>query len=137
MNVSLLYRIASGLLVLYAMGHTIGFRHIDQRWGLDVFINGLRGTRFKVQGAERTFWGFYVGFGFFCTVLLLFSALTAWQRAELPLTTLGAMPLLTWGFAISFLLATLITWRYFFIAPSVFSTLVTVCLAIAAWRSTP
>jgi len=137
MTVSLLYRIAAGLLVLYAMGHTVGFRHIDQRWGLDVFINGLRGTRFKVQGAERTFWGFYVGFGFFCTVLLLFSALTAWQLGSLPRTTLETIPILTWGFAITFLLATLITWRYFFVAPSVFSTLVTICLAVAAWRVTP
>jgi len=137
MTVSLLYRIAAGLLVLYAMGHTVGFRHIDQRWGLDVFINGLRGTRFKVQGAERTFWGFYVGFGFFCTVLLLFSALTAWQLGTLPAATLKTMPMLTWGFALTFLGATLITGRYFFAAPTVFSILVTACLFAAAWMTTP
>lgn len=137
MTVSLLYRIASGLLVLYAMGHTVGFRHIDPRWGLDVFINGLRGTRFKVQGTERTLWGFYVGFGFFCTVLLLFAALTAWQLGALPLTTLERMQLLTWGFALTFFAATIVTARYFFAAPIVFSILVTLCLFGAAWLSMP
>lgn len=135
MTASLLYRLAAVLLVLYAAGHTIGFRHIDPRWGLDVFINGLRATRFTVQGAERDFWGFYVGFGFFCTVLLLFSAIAAWQLGALPLTILERMPLLTWGFALTFFGATIITGRYFFAAPTVFSTLVTICLAGAAWLS--
>ena len=135
MTASLLYRIAAVLLVLYATGHTLGFRRIDPRWGLEVFINGLLATRFKVQGAERTFWGFYVGFGLFCTVLLLFAALTAWQLGSLPLTTLVTLPILTWGFALTLLAATIVTWRYFFVAPTVFSVLVTLCLCGAAWLS--
>ncbi len=137
MTASLLYRIAAVLLVLYAAGHTLGFSRVDPRWGLDVFINGLRATRFTVQGAERTFWGFYIGFGLFCTVLLLFAALTAWQLGALPLTTLAAMPIMTWGFALTLFVATIITWRHFFVAPVVFSALVTLCLIGAAWLASP
>lgn len=55
MTAGLLYRIASVLLVLYDAGHTIGFQQVDPQWGLDVFVNGLRATHFRVQGAERTF----------------------------------------------------------------------------------
>lgn len=135
MTVGLLYRIAAVLLVLYAAGHTIGFQQVDPRWGIEVFVNGLRATQFRIQGAQRTFWGFYMGFGFFCTVLLLFSALTAWQLGGLPRTSLALMPIITWGFAITFLVATLITWHYFFIAPTIFSTLVTICLILGAWLS--
>jgi hypothetical protein len=136
MTPSLLYRIASVLLVLYAAGHTFGFQHVDPRWGVDALVHGLRTTRFTVQGRkERTYWGFILGFGYFCTVLMLFCALLAWQLGGLPAATLATMPVITWGFALSFLAATIVTARYFFVAPITFSTIVTVCLLAAAWLS--
>ncbi len=136
MTPSLLYRIASVLLVLYAAGHTFGFQHVDPRWGVDALVNGLRTTRFTVQGRQgRSYWGFILGFGYFCTVLMLFCALLAWQLGGLPPTTLASMPVITWGFALSFLVATIVTVRYFFVAPITFSTLVTMCLFAAAWLS--
>ena len=136
MTPSLLYRIASALLVLYAFGHTFGFRHVDPRWGVDRLIDELRTTRFAVQGRPgRTYWGFILGFGYFCTALMLFCALLAWQLGGLPPATLAAMPVITWGFAIAFAVATVVTMRYFFVAPIVFSSLITVCLGAAAWLS--
>jgi hypothetical protein len=36
-------------------------------------------------------------------------------------------------FAGAFAVATVVTWRYFFVAPIVFSLLVTLCLTAAAW----
>lgn len=135
MTPALLYRVAAVLLLLYAAGHTMGFRRVDPRWGVEAFINGLRTTQFEVQGARRTYWGFYVGFGLFCTVLMLFAALMAWQLGALPQATLAMMPIATWGFAISFAAATVVTIRYFFVAPSVFSTVITLCLMTAAWLS--
>ncbi|HEY6222506.1 MAG TPA: hypothetical protein VIW26_01870 [Gemmatimonadales bacterium] len=134
MTPALPYRIASVVLVLYAAGHTVGFQHIDPRWGIDNLIEGLRTTPVVVQGAKRTYWGFVLGFGYFCTVLMLFSALLAWELGGLPQATLAAMPVITWGFAISFALATVVTVRYFFVAPVVFSTLTTICLIVAASR---
>jgi hypothetical protein len=35
MTSSLLYRVSSVLLVLFAVGHTIGFRHVDPKWNAD------------------------------------------------------------------------------------------------------
>ena len=136
MTPALLYRIAAVLLVLYAAGHTIGFQRVDPRWGVAAFINGLRTTRFEVMGVQnRTYYGFILGFGYFCTVLMLFCALLAWQLGALPPATLAAMAVITWGFAASFLAATLVTVRYFFVAPIAFSSLVTICLIGAAWLS--
>jgi hypothetical protein len=135
MTPSLLYRIAAVLLVLYAAGHTMGFRRVDPRWGVESFVNGLRTTMFDVQGARRTYWGFYVGFGLFCTVQLLFAALMAWQLGALPQATLALMRMATWGFALSFLAVTIVTWRYFFVAPIVFSVIITLCLVLGAWLS--
>ena len=135
MTASLLYRIAAVLLVLYAGGHTMGFHRVDARWGIDPFVAGLRSTRFTVQGARRTYWGFYIGFGLFVTVLLVFAAALAWQLGALPQAVLGTMPVATWGFALCFVAATVVTWRYFFVAPIVFSVVITACLLLAAWRS--
>jgi hypothetical protein len=133
MNASLLYRVASGLLVLFAAGHTLGFRRVDPRWGVDPAIEALKTTRFDVQGLSRTYWGFYTGFGFFVTVLLLFAAVLAWMLGGLPREVLAAMPGIAWALALCFLAVTVLSWQYFFVVPVVFSGLITLCLLAAAW----
>ena len=135
MKASLFYRISSGLLILFALGHTLGFRRVDPRWGLDSIITALRSTRFDVQGLNRTYWDFYTGFGLFVTVLLVFVALLAWQLGGLPKDSLSAMPGVTWGLAACFGVVTFLSWRYFFILPVVFSGVITICLVLAAWAA--
>jgi len=135
MKASLLYRIASGLLILFAVGHTLGFRRVDPRWGVDSIIAALRSTRFDVQGLNRTYWDFYTGFGLFVTVLLLFAAIVTWQLGGLPKESVSVMPGITWGLAACFVIVTFLSWRYFFIVPVVFSAVITICLILAAWAA--
>jgi hypothetical protein len=135
MKVSLFYRIASGLLILFAVGHTLGFRRVDPHWGIDSVIAVLRSTRFDVQGLNRTYWDFYTGFGLFVTVLLVFVAVLAWQLGGLPKNWLSAMPSVTWGLAACFGAVTFLSWRYFFILPVVFSAVITICFILAAWAA--
>jgi len=132
MKASLLYRIASILLILFALGHTLGFRRLDPRWKLDSIIAALRSTHFEVQGLNRTYWDFYVGFGLFVTVLLLFAALLAWQLGGLSREHLSAMPIITWGLAGCFVVVTFLSWKYFFIVPVIVSCVVTISLILAA-----
>ena len=135
MKASVLYRIASVLLVLFAVGHTLGFRRTKPEWGVEPLITSMRQTHFVVDGFSRTYWNFYVGFGLFVSVLLLFAALVAWQLGALPA---GALPLMrgtAWAVAICFAVVTFLSWRFFFIAPVVFSFAITVCLIAAALRS--
>ncbi len=135
MSPSLLYRVASVLLVLFGLGHQLGFRRVDPRWGVDSAIGALKATQFQVQGMTRTYWDFFSGFGFFVTVLLFFSAILAFQLAGLSKESLRSLRVVTWAFALSFVVITLLTWRYFFIAPLVFSSLVALCLLMAAWTA--
>ena len=135
MSPSLLYRVASVLLVLFGLGHQLGFRRVDPRWGVDSAIGALKATQFQVQGMTRTYWDFFSGFGFFVTVLLLFAAILAFQLGGLPKESLRSLGLVTWAFAFSFVVITLLTWRYFFVAPLVFSSLVALCLLLAAWSA--
>jgi len=136
MSSSLAYRIASVLLVLFALGHTIGFRKpADQGEGVAVGTL-MKSVHVAVQGSRRTFWDFYVGFGLFATVFLLLSAFLAWQLGGLSREALSQTPsAATWGLAVAFGVITVMTWRYFFVVPGVFSTLVTIFLFIGAWSA--
>jgi hypothetical protein len=132
MKASLFYRIAFVLLILFAVGHTLGFRRVDPRWGVDSLIQQLRSTHFDVQGFNRSYWDFFTGFGFFVTILLLFAAIVSWQLGSLPKESLSTISLITWGFAICFIVVTFLSYQYFFMVPVVFSGATAVCLILGA-----
>jgi hypothetical protein len=136
MSASLLYRISSLLLVLFALGHTIGFRQVDPQWGADTVVSGMRGVRFEVQSFNRTYWDFFTGFGLFVSVFLLFAAVLAWRFGSMSPERLSAIPVERWSFALCFVLIAGLTWRYFFVAPGVLSTLAALGLVGAAWLAT-
>ena len=133
MKASIIYRIASVLLVLFAAGHTFGFRKTDPAWGVDALVASMKAIHFDAQGFSRSYWDFYVGFGLFVTVFLLFAAVLTWQMGGLSSGSLAAMRGPAWALVVCFAVITFMTWRYFFIIPLVFCGLVTVCLFVAAW----
>ena len=135
MKASAFYRIAAILLLLFDIGHTLGFRQSDPRWGVDALLASMRSTHFDVQGFSRTYWDLFVGAGFFVSVFLLFAAVLAWQLGGLSAETLGLMRPTVWALALCFVAVTILSWGYFFILPIVFLTLITVCLLAAAWLS--
>jgi len=101
--------------------------------GLPGAVHEIR--HFNVSGSDRTYWDFFFGFGLFVTVLLLFASIVAWQLGSVPPAALGSMRVTTWGFAVSFAIIVWLSWRYFFIIPIVFSIVIFLCLAAAAWFS--
>jgi len=123
------------LLLLFAVGHTLGFRQSDPTWGADALLGSMRSIHFDVQGFSRTYWDFFTGFGLFVTVFLLFAAVLAWQLGGLPAETLARVRGIAWVFALCFATIAVLSWRYFFVIPIVFSILVTACLIAAAWLS--
>jgi len=135
MKASLYYRIAAVLLLLFDIGHTLGFRQSDPKWGVDALLASMRSTHFDVQGFSRTYWDLFVGAGFFVSVFLLFAAVLAWQLGGLSAETLGLTRSTGWAFALCFVAVTILSWRYFFILPIVFLTLIALCLIAAAWLS--
>jgi hypothetical protein len=130
-----LYRIAAVLLLLFAVGHTLGFRQSDPRWGVETLLGSMRSIHFDVQGFSRTYWDLFVAAGFCVGVFYLFAAILAWQLSGLPAETLALMRGTAWAFALCFAAITVLSWRYLFILPIVFSFLITVCLIAAAWLS--
>jgi hypothetical protein len=129
------YRIAAILLLLFAVGHTLGFRQSDPAWGVDALLGSMQAIQFEVQGFSRTYWDLFVAAGFSVGVFYLFAAVLAWQLGGLPAQTLALMRVTVWALALSFAAITLVSWRYLFILPIAFSTVITVCLTAAAWLS--
>ena len=135
MKAPVLYRIASVLLLLFAAGHTFGFRQSDPGWGVDALLGSMRSIHFDVQGFSRTYWDLFLAAGFSVGVFYLFAAVLAWQLGGLRAEILAGMRVTLWAFALCFAAITVVSWRYLFILPIVFSLVITLCLAAAAWLS--
>ena len=133
MKASLFYRIAAVLLLLFDAGHTSGFPWSDPQWAVD--LGSMRSTHFYIMGSSRTYWDFYLGFGLFVSVFLLLAMVLAWQLGGLPADSLALMRGTRWAFALSFAAITVLSWKYFFVIPIVFSSVTTLCLTTAAWLS--
>ncbi|MGI8770864.1 MAG: LIC_13387 family protein [Acidobacteriaceae bacterium] len=135
MKARVFYRIAAVLMLLFDLGHTLGFRQSDPKWGVDTLLGSMQSIHFVVQGFSRTYWDLFVGAGLFVSVFLLFAAVLAWQLGGLSAETLALMRRTAWALALCFVALTILSWRYFFILPIVFLILITVCLVAAAWLS--
>ena len=135
MKAATFYRVAAVCLLLFAVGHTLGFRQSDPKWGVDALLRSMRSIHFDVQGFNRTYWDLFVAAGLSAGVFYLFAAILAWQLAGLPAETLARMRGIPWAFALSFAAITVVSWRYLFILPIAFSLVITVCLISAAWLS--
>ena len=133
MRVKILYRIASVLLLLFAAGHTFGFRQNNPEWAADSVLGLMRSVHFDAQGFRRTYWDFFTAFGLFFSVFLLFAAVLAWLLAGLPAETLARVRSIAWALAICFVAVTALSWRYAFTTPIVFASLISICLIAAAW----
>ena len=135
MRASMFYRIAAVLLLLFAVGHTLGFRQSDPKWGVDALLGSMRSIHFDVQGFNRTYWDLFVAAGFSVGVFYLFAAILAWQLGGLPAVTLTLMRGIASAFALCFAGITAVSWRYLFVLPIAFSIAITLCLTAAAWLS--
>jgi hypothetical protein len=130
-----LYRIASGLLVVFAASHTYGlltFRALSPE-GRGV-RQAMDEVHFQLMGADCSYGGFYTGFGLLFTAYLLFSAFLAWHLGGLARKNPQTIGALGWSFFMVQVANLALSWIYFFPAPVVVSTLATFCLGLAAWR---
>jgi len=133
MRASMFYRTAAVLLLLLDAGHTSGCPWSDPNWGVDLV--SMRSTHFSIMGFSRTYWDFYVGFGLFISAFLLLAVVLAWQLGSLPPESLALMRPTSWAFALCFVAITVLSWKYLFTIPIVFSIVITMCLTAAAWLS--
>src|SRR6266568_2593595 len=126
---TLLYRIASVLLVLFAAGHTFGFLGFKPPSPeAQVVRHAMDSVRFQVGKGNFTYGGFYTGFGLYITVYLLFTAFLAWHLGALAGANPRAIGALAWVFFAVQIVSLVLSLIYFSAAPATMSALLAVCL---------
>ena len=138
MRPTVLYRIASVLLILFAAGHTLGFLRFKapSPEGRAVW-DAMNTVHFQVARSSFSYAGFYIGFGLFVTVYLLFAAYLAWHLGALGQKDPHAIGFLGWAFFVVQLATLVLSWIYFSAAPVIFSAVVLLCVGWAAWLVNP
>jgi hypothetical protein len=134
MKATLLYRIASVLLLVFAAGHTFGFLHFKPSTSAGrVVLDAMNDVHFQIGSGSFSYGGFYTGFGLLVTVYLLFSAFLAWHLGGLAGHEPRAIGALGWVFFLVQAATLVLSWIYFSVPPVVLSALVAVCVGWAAW----
>jgi hypothetical protein len=134
MKATLLYRIASGLFILFAAGHTFGFLLFKPPSPEALAVrDAMNNIRFQVEGSSFSYGGFYTGFGLYATVYLLFSAFLAWHLGNLARTNPQAIGALGWVFVAVQVASLVLSWKYFLLPPVILSALLAGCLGWAGW----
>jgi len=132
MRATLLYRIASVSFVLFAAGHTFGFLNFKPPTAEGLAVrDAMNNVHF---GANLSYGAFYVGFGLYVTLYLLFSAFLAWHLSRLASRLPQAIGALGWVFFAVQLVSIALSCVYIAAPPAVFSALVAACLGWAMWR---
>ena len=135
MSPTVLYRVAAILLLLFACGHTAGFLSFkpSSPEGLAA-LNAMNSVAFDFEGNNRTYGGFYTGFGLTVTADLLFAAFVAWYLGRLAASQPGSVAPLSWALVAVQLVSLVLSVKYFFLLPVVFSALIIGCLVWATLR---
>ncbi len=134
MSATLLYRIAAGVFVLFALGHTYGFLSLRPASpeGRAVY-EAMSTVHFEAGGQSASYGNFYRGFGLSCTASMILSAFLCWHLGELARSAPAAIGVLGWVFFAVQVLAVGLSFLYFGLPPMVLSAVVATIVGLAAF----
>ena len=137
MTPTLFLRIASIVTLLFAAGHTLGGTESWSPAGETEVLRAMRSFRFDAEGVSRTYFDFYLGFGFIISIYLLLQAVLLWQLAAIAKTDrLRVRPLIGSVF-VACVVSALVSWRLIFAIPVMFNVAIAACLGVAFFVSRP
>ena len=134
MKTPLLLRIASGISLLFAIGHSIGGLQKWSPMGDNEVLKAMTNVHFDVMGHQRSYFDFYTGFGWSISVTMLMQAILLWQMASLartsPAGAASVRPMIM-TIALATLVGGVIAWVFIIPIPAVFSAVLVIDLAAA------
>jgi hypothetical protein len=131
----ILLRTAAILMFLHFAGHTIGMTRGPSHGSEEVaVIQSMQAHQFDMMGSSRTYWDFFLGFGYDASINMLLEAVLLWLLARLATRDpASARPFIA-VFLLAWIPSALLYLRYFFIAPTAFAFLMIAVLG-AAWAT--
>jgi hypothetical protein len=115
----MLYRICAALLLLATLGHTFGGMLGTARRGpragpeADRVFADMKSVRFRWQGAETTWFGFWLGNGLVVSAAFLFPIAALWVLGGLDATQRHASLPIAWSVFAGLALTSLLGFKYF------------------------
>jgi hypothetical protein len=132
MRTTIWLRVASVISLLFAAGHTLGGRSYWSPQGDNPVLQLMRSTRFHVMGVNRTYFDFFLGFGYSLSVYMVLQAVLLWQIAGLARTDARRVRPMIAAFAVAIAAGGVISWFLIFPLPAGFS-LVMLATLVVAW----
>jgi hypothetical protein len=137
MSATLLFRIASVVFLLFALGHTFGFLTFKPPTAEGLTVKkAMSDVEFKVGGSSLSYGRFYRGFGLSCTISMLFSAILCWQLGALATVNPRAIAGVAWSLFGVQVVGVALSVKYFGLPPAIFSAALTALLGWAAFLLT-
>lgn len=124
-------RAASMLSLVLAAGHTAGGMKSWSPTGETEVLRAMRDFKVQVQGAERSYLDFYLGFGWSLSVYLLLQAVLLWQVATLNAASPAGARALIATFVVANALAAVVAGQFIFATPTACFAAITGCLLMA------
>ena len=115
----MLYRICAGLLLLATLGHTFGGMLGTARRGpkagaeADRVFAEMKSVHFRWQGADTTWFGFWLGNGLCVTAFMVPVIVTLWVLGGLDASLRAATLPIAWGVFLGLALTSLLGFKYF------------------------
>lgn len=126
-----LLRAASVVSFLFDVGHTLGARVSWSPAGELDILRAMRTTTFMAMGYPRTFYEFYMAFGWCLTVFMLLQAVVLWQLASIAKTNPGSTRPMIASFFLATVATGIISWKMILPPPTVFNAVIAAILAAA------
>ena len=121
MTTTLCLRIASVILLLFTVGHTLGGLKKWSPMGENAVLKAMTNVRFETMGANRSYLDFFMGFGWSISVSLLLQTILLWQMASLARTDAARVRPMIAAFALATFASGVIAYRFIFPVPALFS----------------
>ena len=128
---SLLLRAAAVVSLLFTAGHTMGGLKKWSPMGDNDVLKTMASVQFDTMGAHRSYFDFFMGFGWSISVAMLMQTVLLWQLASLARTHPAEVRGMVAVIAVAVLASGVIAWRFIFPVPALFSGVLFALLAAA------
>ena len=135
MKPSVVLRITSLITLILAIGHSLGGVTSWSAEGETDALRVMQTFRFDTAGVSRTYFDFYLGFGFVVSVYLLLQAVLLWQLATLAKTEARRIRPLLISFLLACVVSAGISWKFIFAVPAVSFAVVAAGLGLALFAA--
>jgi hypothetical protein len=127
------FRISAVILLLFAIGHTVGFLSFrpPTAEGQAVFA-AMNNVQFSVAGSTFSYGRFYRGFGLSISASQVFFVWLAWLLASMAYHDPKSARLIAWAMVGLQLFGLVLSLKYFGAVPALFSVVSSLCLGMGA-----